>query len=216
MRASGDDLLVQVLERRARARHGALVAGVDEAGRGPLAGPVLVGAVVLPADLPGVGDLADSKLLSAAERERLARWVRRVALGWALWRVGPRAIDGRGIAWAVRHAMVEAVRSLPLAPGAVLVDGPVAPAPPGTAGLAVVDGDRICASVMAAAILAKTARDREMLRWNRLLPGYAFDRHKGYATAQHLEALARIGPSPIHRQSFLGGLRPVGAETGRG
>jgi ribonuclease HII len=208
--ASGDDALAEVMERLARARFGPLVAGVDEAGRGPLAGPVLVAAVILPPGLAGVGRLADSKRLDARERARLAPWIRRVAVAWALWRVGPRAIDRDGIAIAVRRGMVAALGALAVAPAAALVDGPVAPVPPGVAGLAVVDGDRLCASIMAAAILAKTARDREMERWHRRFPDYGFDVHKGYATAAHRRVLAARGPSPIHRRSFLGGLERSG------
>lgn len=211
MRPSGDDRLVQLLEGRVRGRYGPVVAGVDEAGRGPLAGPVLVGAVILPDALVGAGRLADSKALSADERERLALWVRSVAVAWSLWRVGPRAIDRAGIAWAVRHGMVRAVEGLARRPDAVLVDGPAAPAPAGVDGLAVVDGDRISASIMAAAVLAKTARDREMVRWHAIFPDYGFDRHKGYATPHHLDCLRRLGPSPIHRLSFVAGRRTSGA-----
>lgn len=213
MRPSGDDLLVQILEARARARYGPLVAGVDEAGRGPLAGPLLVGAVVLPPALRGAGRLADSKALGAEERVRLAAWIRQVAVAWALWRVGPRTIDRIGIAPAVRSGMVRSVEALGLLVGAVLVDGPFAPTPAGAVGLAVVDGDRISASVMAAAILAKTARDREMVRWHALYPGYGFDRHKGYATPDHRSALERLGPSAIHRTTFLAPVRAAGARA---
>lgn len=205
--------MVQLLEGRARSRYGPVVAGVDEAGRGPLAGPVLVGAVILPDGLAGAGRLADSKALSADERERLALWVRSVAVAWSLWRVGPGAIDRAGIAWAVRHGMVRAVEELSRRPDAVLVDGPEAPVPWDVHGLAVVDGDRICASIMAAAVLAKTARDREMVRWHAIYPAYGFDRHKGYATAQHVECLRRLGPSPIHRLSFAVGRRSGGSAS---
>ena len=202
-----DDLLADIVERRARARYGALVAGVDEAGRGPLAGPLLVAAVILPAGLEGIGALADSKQLSAPERERLAIWVRQVAVAWAVWRVGPRMIDREGIGQSVRRGMARAVEALPRRPRAALVDGPFAPDVPGVAMLPVVDGDRLCPSVMAAAILAKTARDREMVRWHGIYPAYGFDAHKGYATPAHRTRLDKEGPSPIHRRSFLGAAR---------
>jgi ribonuclease HII len=205
VRAPGDDRLAEAIEERVRRRYGPLVAGVDEAGRGPLAGPLVVAAVVLPPGLPGVGALADSKALTAGERERLARWVRAVAVAWALWRVGPRAIDRDGVGAAVRRGMAGAVAALAVRPHAVLVDGPWAPPLPGAAGLAVVDGDRLCAGVMAASILAKTARDREMRRWGARLPGWGFEEHKGYATAEHRRRLQALGPSPIHRRSFLAG-----------
>jgi ribonuclease HII len=209
VRPSGDDHLVQVLEARARVRYGPVVAGVDEAGRGPLAGPLLVGAVILPPALGGAGALADSKALGAEERERLARWVRAHAVAWSLWRIGPRAIDAAGIGWAVRHGMVRALEGLGRPLDAALVDGLEAPTPGAVAGLAVVDGDRMSASIMAAAVLAKTARDREMARWHGIYPGYGFDRHKGYATPDHLARLRRLGPSPIHRLRFLGGQAPA-------
>lgn len=205
--AHPDDLLADIVERRARMRYGDLVAGVDEAGRGPLAGPLLVAAVILPANLQGIGELADSKRLTAPERERLALWIRQVAVAWAMWRVGPRTIDREGIGQSVRRAMARAVEGLPTRPRAALVDGPFAPAVAGVAMVPVVDGDRLCPSVMAAAILAKTARDREMVRWHGIYPAYGFDAHKGYATPAHRARLAKEGSSPIHRQSFLGAAR---------
>lgn len=202
-RRGDDDLLARLLEQRAQAAYGGPVAGVDEAGRGPLAGPVMVGAVVLPQRLRGAGRLADSKRLTAAERQELAAWLRTVAVAWAVRRVGPRTVDRLGIAQATHLGMVRAVAALGSEVRLALIDGPVAPTPTGVRGLRVVDGDRIAAAVMAAAILAKTARDREMVAWHRHFPAYGFDRHKGYGTREHLLALARLGPCPIHRRSFL-------------
>lgn len=205
-RPAGDDVLADVLERRARDRFGPLLAGVDEAGRGPLAGPLLVAAVILPPATPGIGALADSKRLSPADRESLARWVRQVAVAWSVWRVGSRTIDREGIGHSVQRAMARSVEALAVRPAAALVDGPFAPAVQGVVLCPVVDGDRLCPSVMAAAILAKTARDREMLRWHGMFPAYGFDAHKGYATAQHRRRIDEAGPCPIHRRSFLSAL----------
>lgn len=179
------------------------VAGVDEAGRGPLAGAVVAAVVVLE---PGqrIAGVTDSKLLSAARREVLAPRIRAEALGWSLGRAGVEEIDDLNILNATLLAMQRAVAGLALAPGIIRVDGNRAPAFAGFAGAveAVVGGDRSCPAIAAASILAKVARDAEMLELDRRYPGYGFARHKGYPTADHRAALGRLGPSPAHRRSF--------------
>lgn len=175
-------------------------AGVDEAGRGPLAGPVYAACVVLDATRPIAG-LRDSKLLGAAQRERLAQAIRRQALAWSVARAEVEEIDRLNILQASLLAMARAVERLGLRPAEVLVDGnrcprvavPVRP---------VVGGDALVPEISAASILAKTARDAEMLALHALYPDYGFDRHKGYSTAEHLAALGRLGPCPAHRRSF--------------
>lgn len=177
------------------------VAGVDEAGRGPLAGPVVAAAVILDPARPIEG-LRDSKQLTPRQRRRLARLIRVRALAWAACRVGPGRIDAVNILEATWRAMRTALGRLRVPPGLVLVDGrlrvPRLPWPQ----RAIVRGDRRCASIAAASILAKVARDAFMVGADRRYPGYGFRRHKGYATADHLEALARLGPCPLHRRSF--------------
>jgi len=177
------------------------VAGVDEAGRGPLAGPVVAAAVVLDPELDWDG-IHDSKQLDAGKREVLyARVIQDArAFAWAV--VGPRAIDHGDIRRATLEAMRRAVSRLRLVPTLVLVDGrDVVP------GLlqsqrAVIDGDATLLSIAAASILAKVVRDRIMLRLDRVWPAYGFARHKGYGTPDHLAAIARHGPCPLHRYSF--------------
>ena len=180
---------------------GATVAGVDEAGRGPLAGPVVAAAVVLDLtlDWDGVGD---SKTLSAARREMLYAQVlsRSRAFAWCV--TGARAIDRDNIRRATLTSMRRAVERLRVAPGVVLVDG--LDRVPGLACVqhAVVDGDAKCLSIAAASILAKVVRDRIMERLDRVYPQYGFARHKGYGTPEHLEALRTHGPCPLHRMSY--------------
>ena len=176
------------------------VAGVDEAGRGPLAGPVVAAAVILdPArPIPGLGD---SKLLSPQRREALDAEIRARAAGWAIARVDVDVIDAINILEATMQAMREAVARLDPAPERVLVDGNRCPDLPCPV-RAVVGGDASVAAIGAASILAKVARDREMVEMDRRYPGYGFARHKGYGTRAHREALHRLGPSPIHRRSF--------------
>ncbi|MGH7320074.1 MAG: ribonuclease HII [Candidatus Rokuibacteriota bacterium] len=188
------------------------VAGVDEAGRGPLAGPVVAAAVVLDPACR-IDGLRDSKLCSARQRRHLARMIRDQALGWTVCRVGSARIDTVNILEATWRAMRRALRRLSVTPALVLVDGRMRV--PGILWpqRAIVRGDRRCASIAAASILAKVARDAFMVRVDRVYPGYGFRLHKGYATTAHLDALARLGPCPLHRRSFrrVAGLlgRPV-------
>lgn len=179
---------------------GPLTAGVDEVGRGPLAGPVLAGAVILDPARPIEG-LRDSKKLSAARREALAAQIRERALAWALGRAEVDEIDALNILVASHLAMQRAVAALAPAPLRVLVDGHLLPAL-GVPAVAVVGGDAIVPAISAAAIIAKVARDAEMVAMAAALPGYGLERHKGYPTAEHLAALRTLGPSPQHRRSF--------------
>ncbi len=176
-----------------------LVAGVDEAGRGPLAGPVTAAAVILGAEaLPG---LADSKVLAPARRERLAERIRAEALAWAVAEASVAEIDHLNILGATLLAMERAVAALGRPPAHVLVDGDRCPrlACPAQA---VIGGDASVAAISAASILAKQARDAVMIALDEAYPGYGFARHKGYGTAEHLDRLRRLGPSPVHRRSF--------------
>ena len=177
-----------------------LIAGVDEAGRGPLAGPVLAAAVVLDPRAPIEG-LRDSKQLSAAARERLALLIRDRAVAWSLGRADASDIDRINILQATLLAMARAVAGLPSYPQRVLVDGLHCPQLSCSV-QAVVGGDRRYASISAASILAKVSRDAEMLELDCRYPEYGFRRHKGYPTREHREALREHGPCPFHRRSF--------------
>ena len=179
---------------------GRLTAGVDEAGRGPLAGPVVAAAVILDPARPIPG-LDDSKLLSPQRREALDAEIRACAAGWAIARVDAEVIDAINILEATMRAMREAVVRLDPAPDRVLVDGNRCPDLPCPV-RAVVGGDGVVEAISAASILAKVARDREMVEMDRRYPEYGFAQHKGYGTRAHREALRRLGPSPIHRRSF--------------
>jgi ribonuclease HII len=183
------------------AGEGATVAGVDEAGRGPLAGPVVAAAVVLDLSLDWDG-VGDSKTLSAARREVLYARVlsRSRAFAWCV--IGPRVIDRDNIRRATLAAMRHAVERLAVAPGIVLVDGNDRVPGLEYAQQAVVDGDAKCLSIAAASIVAKVVRDRIMERLDRVYPQYGFARHKGYGTPEHLEALRAHGPCPLHRMSY--------------
>jgi ribonuclease HII len=176
------------------------VAGVDEVGRGCLAGPVIAAAVVLHPDrhIPGV---SDSKLVPAAERERLFEHIVNHAIAWAVASADPREIDHINIHQASLTAMRRAVLALAPLPDIVLVDAFRVPELP-MAQRGVPHGDRRCSAIAAASIVAKVIRDREMLALHGRDPRYGFDRHKGYATADHLEAVARFGYSDAHRRSF--------------
>lgn len=177
-----------------------LIAGVDEVGRGPLAGPVVAAAVILDPARPIAG-LADSKKLSEARREALAEEIREKALAWALGRCEPQEIDRLNILQASLLAMRRAVLALEPAPAHALIDGNRCPELPCTAE-AIVKGDATEPAISAASILAKVVRDQEMVALDRAFPDYGFAGHKGYPTADHLAALQRVGPCAHHRQSF--------------
>jgi ribonuclease HII len=177
-----------------------LVCGVDEAGRGPLAGPVYAAAVILDPAWHIAG-LADSKALSPFRRLELAEQIRRHARGWAIASASVAEIDAINILQASLLAMRRAVEQLSVAPNEVLVDGKQCPRIEYPV-RAIVRGDSTIPSISAASILARTARDEEMLRLHRLYPHYGLDRHKGYPTAAHLAALKRHGVAEIHRRSY--------------
>jgi len=177
-----------------------VVCGVDEAGRGPLAGPVFAAAVIL-GDPPPVEGLADSKKLTARRRDRLAEAIREHAVCWAVASASVQEIDRINILQASLLAMRRAVMALRLQPASILVDGLHVPAVAMPA-RAIVRGDALVPAISAASILAKTARDAQMLQLHAAYPDYGFDRHKGYGTALHMAALRRLGPTPEHRQSF--------------
>ena len=176
------------------------VAGVDEVGRGCLAGPVVAAAVVLHPDrhIPGV---CDSKLVPAAEREQLFQRIVKHAVAWAVASADPREIDHINIHQASLQAMRRAILALAPQPDIVLVDAFRVPDLP-MAQRGVLHGDRRCSAIAAASIVAKVSRDRDMRLLHDTDPRYGFDRHKGYATADHLQAVARFGYSEAHRRSF--------------
>ncbi|HEY9278793.1 MAG TPA: ribonuclease HII [Eoetvoesiella sp.] len=177
------------------------VAGIDEAGRGPLAGPVFAAAVILDPNQPIPG-LADSKTLTALRREDLAEQIRSQALAWCVASASVDEIDSLNILQATMLAMLRACKGLSLAPGKALIDGNRIPKGLPCTAEAIVKGDSTVASISAASILAKTARDADCLLLHKLYPNYAFDQHKGYGTALHLERLQAHGPCPAHRSSF--------------
>lgn len=189
------------MERELRAEGIGLICGVDEAGRGPLAGPVCAAAVILPpeAELPG---LNDSKKLSEKKREQLFPEIQRLALAWSVAFASVEEIEERNILGATMLAMNRAISGLSLKPELALIDGNrnqeiQVPS------RCVVHGDARCASIAAASILAKVSRDRLMVELAREYPQYGFDRHKGYGTKAHYAALREYGPCPAHRLSFL-------------
>ena len=189
-------------ERRLRAEGFQLIAGIDEAGRGALAGPLVAAAVILP-EVFDIEGLADSKALTALQRDDWFARIQSSAVAVAVCRALPRRIDHRGLHVSNLFLLRRALRSLPLQPDFVLADGfhltgvrlPH---------LSIKKGDEVTASVAAASIVAKVTRDRIMDRYHRRFPQYGFDRHRGYGTMSHRAAIARYGPSPIHRMSFKG------------
>ncbi|MFC3606412.1 ribonuclease HII [Stutzerimonas tarimensis] len=177
-----------------------LVAGVDEVGRGPLCGPVVTAAVILDPARPICG-LNDSKKLSQARREALFDEICSKALAWSIARADVEEIDRLNILHATMLAMQRAVEGLGVTPRLALIDGNRCPAL-AVPSAPVIQGDAQVPAIAAASILAKVSRDREMGQMDLHYPGYGFASHKGYATAVHLEALQRLGPTPIHRRSF--------------
>ena len=177
-----------------------LICGLDEAGRGPLAGPVAAGAVILPADcyLPG---LDDSKKLSAAKREELAAWIQEIALDWEVVLVNSSRIDEINILQATCQAMETALKRLKIDPHYLLLDGELELST-SIPQEKVIDGDARINTIAAASILAKVTRDTLMEEYHQQYPQYNFASNKGYGTAEHIAALEKYGPSPIHRQSF--------------
>jgi ribonuclease HII len=178
----------------------ACVCGVDEAGRGPLAGPVFAAAVILDPARPIQG-LKDSKLLSSSRREALSELILKRSKACAIAYATVEEIDRLNILQATLLAMQRAVQALGVLPDEAWIDGNRCPDLPCPA-RAIVQGDRLHAAISAASILAKTARDGEMRRMHARFPQYGFDRHKGYPTREHLAALGRLGPTEIHRRSF--------------
>jgi ribonuclease HII len=178
------------------------VAGIDEAGRGPLAGPVVAAAVILPAnfELPG---LNDSKIVPATVRTRLFQQIRLQALAVGVGIVSPLQIDRINILQATLQAMVLAVRRLKVPADFLLIDG-ITPVPLPIAQQTLKKGDARSCSIAAASIVAKVVRDRMMVGYDRRFPGYGFAGHKGYGSLQHQQAIARLGPCTLHRRSFSG------------
>lgn len=177
------------------------ICGVDEAGRGPLAGPVAAGAVILPADVR-ILRLNDSKKLSPKVRDELFDEIKEKAIAWNVAVVSPARIDEINILQATYEAMREAIDGLSTAPGVLLND---AVSIPGISirQVPIIKGDAKSLSIAAASILAKVTRDRMMEEYGRVYPEYGFEKHKGYGTAAHMDAIRRLGPCPIHRRTFL-------------
>ena len=176
------------------------IAGVDEVGRGPLAGPVVTAAVILDPNRPILG-LADSKKITEKRREILAAIIKQHALAWAIGRAEPEEIDQLNILQATLLAMKRAVESLSIVPSHALVDGNQAPnlmCPVTT----IIKGDQTEPAIAAASIIAKVSRDKEMILMEESFPGYGFAKHKGYPTKMHQDALMKLGVSEIHRRSF--------------
>jgi len=187
----------------------ALTAGVDEVGRGCLAGAVLAAAVILDAKkrIPG---LADSKLLSPQQREQLFPLIQKQAIAWAIGRAEVEEIDTLNIFQASLLAMKRAAQALPVVPQHLLFDGTHCPSDLPCSAEAIIDGDDYVAPISAASVIAKVTRDREMVALDAVYPGYGFAIHKGYATVKHREAIQALGLCPIHRKSFKLGLASKG------
>lgn len=190
---------------REYASHG-MICGIDEVGRGPLAGPVVAGAVILPKDCD-ILYINDSKKLSAAKREELFDVIMEKAVAVGIGMAGPERIDEINILQATYEAMREAISKLSQKPDILLNDAVTIP---GVAirQVPIIKGDAKSISIGAASIVAKVTRDRLMVEYDRILPGYGFASNKGYGSAKHIAALKELGPSPIHRRSFIGNFIP--------
>lgn len=191
-----------IYERMARRSGYLTIAGIDEAGRGPLAGPVVAAAVIFPADteLPGV---TDSKRLSAGRREELLALIQENAISIGVGEADAAVIDRHNILQATLMAMADAVARLTSPPDYLLIDG-ITPLPVGVPQRTIKKGDSLSLSIAAASIVAKVTRDRLLDAYEEMYPGYGFARHKGYGSTAHLEAIAKLGPTPIHRRTFRG------------
>lgn len=183
-----------------------LICGVDEAGRGPLAGPVAAGAVILPKNcrLPY---LNDSKKLSERRREELFIQIKENAVAWSVGIAGPARIDEINILQATYEAMRQAIEGLGVRPDVLLNDAVTIP-DLDILQVPIIKGDAKSLSIAAASIMAKVTRDHMMAEYEELFPGYGFAKHKGYGTAAHISALKELGPCPIHRRSFIKNIRP--------
>jgi ribonuclease HII len=190
-------------EERLEAQGYRLIAGVDEAGRGALAGPVVAAAVILPRSMkaPWLAEVRDSKLLTPARRELLFSRINEEAVAVGIGAAAHDLIDKMGIVTATRLAMKEAVEQLSPSAESLLIDYMRLPEV-GLPQKGITNGDNLCFSIACASIVAKVARDRLMMTFDRVYPGYGLARHKGYGTSEHFACLVRLGPSPIHRQSF--------------
>ncbi len=191
-----------IFEDQARRRGFATIAGIDEVGRGPLAGPVVAAAVILPPNCL-IDGLTDSKRLSAPARVRLFAEIRRQAWAIGLGMASPEEIDRINILQGTLQAMSQAVGRLKLAPDYLLVDG-ITAVPLALPQKTLKKGDLRSHSIAAASVIAKVVRDRMMTGYDRHFPGYGFSSHKGYGSAAHMEAIARLGPSVLHRRTFRG------------
>lgn len=187
-----------------------LVAGVDEAGRGPLAGPVVAAAVILDPHRPIKG-LDDSKKLSERRREALFPLIQERSIAWSVIEISPSEIDQLNILQATLMGMKKAIERLDPVPSLALIDGNKSP-DVACAVRTIVQGDSLEPAISAASILAKVTRDRRMLEWHTKFPEYGFDRHKGYPTAEHRRLLEEIGPCEIHRRSFAPVRKCLGSE----
>ena len=201
-------------EREAQSAGHRYIAGIDEAGRGPLAGPVVAAAVILAPDTPLRG-VQDSKRLTAQQRDVAYAVIHQRALAYGIGIVSHDQIDRHNILWATKQAMMQAIRQLALRPDFLLIDGseglPLAvPQRP------IIRGDACCASIAAASVIAKVTRDRLMVAYAKHFPFYGFERHKGYPTPEHYASLQQYGPCAIHRRSFRGVQSPpAGEKSGR-
>ena len=179
----------------------AFICGIDEAGRGPLAGPVVAGAAILPKD-SRILYLNDSKKLSEKRREELFVQIQKEALAWSVGIVGPERIDEINILQATYEALRQAIEGLSRKPDLLLNDAVTIPGVE-IPQIPIVKGDAKSLSIAAASILAKVTRDHMMAEYDKLYPEYGFGKHKGYGTAAHMEAIRRLGPCPIHRRTFI-------------